>query len=178
MSNPRDPLLPPNQTPLEAGLSLSMQTQVNPDVIRSLPNPMTCPIALLPYLAWALSVDEWDNQWSEHVKRQVVADSVQVHRIKGTLRSVKQAIETLDLSASIKEWWQESPTAPAHTFKVRLHTNTYGITAKQCNDAEAQIRAAKPVRSQFTLLLDVTAQANLYVALAIQDQLTTSVYPQ
>lgn len=177
MSNFRDPLLPPNQTALESSLSLSMQTQVNPDILRTLINPITCPIALLPYLAWALSVDEWDNRWPENVKRQVVADSVQVHRIKGTLKSVKQAIRTLDLTASIKEWWQESPAAQTHTFKVRLHTNANGITAKQCNDAEAQIRAVKPARSHFTLQLDVTAHANLYVAVAIQDQLTTSVYP-
>lgn len=177
MHNQRDPLLPPNQTQLEASLSMAMQTHVNPDQVRSLRNPMTCPIALLPYLAWALSVDEWDDRWPEHVKRQVVADSVQVHRIKGTLRSVKQAINSLDLKASIKEWWQETPKAATHTFKVRLHTDQAGVTAKQCNDAEAQVRAVKPARSHFTLQLDMTAQANVYFACATQDQLITTIYP-
>lgn len=87
-----DALLPPNQTPLESALSLTMPARVNPDALRNLINPMTCPIDLLPYLAWALSVDEWDDAWQDHVKRQVVADSIKIHREKGTLASVRRAL--------------------------------------------------------------------------------------
>jgi phage tail P2-like protein len=95
MSNPvrsHDALLPPNQTHLESALSLSMMARVNPDALLSLINPLTCPINLLPYLAWALSVDEWDDAWMDDVKRQVVFDSVTVHRQKGTKASVLRAL--------------------------------------------------------------------------------------
>ncbi|MBG8794166.1 phage tail protein I [Salmonella enterica subsp. enterica] len=30
-------------------------------------NPATCPIRFLPYLAWAFSVDRWDESWTESV---------------------------------------------------------------------------------------------------------------
>lgn len=63
--------------------------------IRDLWNPHTAPAQTLPWLAWALSVDDWDPDWSEERKREVIAASVELHRIKGTLRSVKLALETM-----------------------------------------------------------------------------------
>lgn len=67
----------------EAGLS---------DVIHTLWDPWQCPEHLLPWLAWALSVDEWDEDWSEDQKRNVIAASISVHRDKGSLASVERAL--------------------------------------------------------------------------------------
>lgn len=60
-------------------------------------NPATCPAALLPWLAWALSVDEWDNGWTESTKRAVVAASFALHRKKGTVGSIRRALQTAGL---------------------------------------------------------------------------------
>lgn len=87
-----DPLLPPNQSPLEGAAAQAMQPPVTPDAIRNLWNPWTCPEPLLPWLAWALSVDEWDDTWQAHTRRQVIAESLSVHRIKGTVASVRRAL--------------------------------------------------------------------------------------
>jgi len=54
--------------------------------------PATCPAALLPWLAWALSVDEWDGTWPEERQRAVIAASVAVHRRKGTRGAVVAAL--------------------------------------------------------------------------------------
>ncbi|MDO9795154.1 phage tail protein I, partial [Glaesserella parasuis] len=58
------PLLPNGATTLEKRAAECLQQAVrNPIVIADLINPERCPEALLPYLAWAFSVDKWDEQW-------------------------------------------------------------------------------------------------------------------
>jgi phage tail P2-like protein len=47
-----------------------------------------CPASLLPWLAWAVSVDRWDVAWTEEEKRQALRDNLDSHRLKGTKQSV------------------------------------------------------------------------------------------
>jgi len=93
MSEPLyDPLLPPNQKPIEAAAGLSMVADLHPEALRQLWNPKTCPVSLLPWLAWALSVNEWDDSWQTSVKRQVITESVAIHRQKGSVASIHRAL--------------------------------------------------------------------------------------
>lgn len=69
-------LLPPGSTPLERRLAQTCSRISDLQVsLRDLWNPATCPVSFLPYLAWAFSVDRWDEGWTESVKRQVVKDA-------------------------------------------------------------------------------------------------------
>lgn len=86
-------LLPANATALERALSDAAALQHKPEVIASLWDAQRCPVALLPWLAWALSVDEWDESWPAARKRQAVQQSVQLHRKKGTPWAVLRALE-------------------------------------------------------------------------------------
>lgn len=89
-------LLPPNSTGLERRLAEAQQHLGDlPVEIRHLRTPATCPPALLPHLAWELSVDEWNPAWGEDVKRRVIAESIRVHRHKGTRGAVRRALEAL-----------------------------------------------------------------------------------
>lgn len=89
-------LLPPNSSQLERGLAAAQQhLGALPVHIRHIRNPLTCPTALLPFLAWELSVDEWNPDWSEEVKRRVIAESLAVHRRKGTRGAVRRALEAI-----------------------------------------------------------------------------------
>jgi len=91
-------LLPPNATPLETALADAIGARHDVAVpVRDLWSPERCPAALLPWLAWALSVDVWDAGWPEVVKREVIAESLDVHRIKGSRRSVERAIAAMGL---------------------------------------------------------------------------------
>lgn len=63
--------------------------------LRQLWNPDNCPLALLPYLAWAWSVDRWDESWPESTKRGVVRAAYFVHRHKGTLGALRRVVEPL-----------------------------------------------------------------------------------
>jgi phage tail P2-like protein len=82
-------LLPPNASTLERALdgTVSRISSV-PVMARPMWNPQTCPAALLPWLAWALRVNEWDSGWPEATQRAVIASSAAVHRVKGTVASV------------------------------------------------------------------------------------------
>ncbi|MBC7907031.1 MAG: phage tail protein I [Rhodospirillaceae bacterium] len=87
-------LLPPASSPLEHAIANTCAVMADVDVsIATLWDPAKCPAPLLPWLAWALSVDTWDSNWPEPTKRQVIAASVEIHRRKGTVASVKRAIE-------------------------------------------------------------------------------------
>ncbi|WP_225063529.1 phage tail protein I, partial [Pseudomonas aeruginosa] len=103
-------LLPRNATELErlAAEALAQIERV-PIPLRQLWNPTTCPVALLPYLAWAFSVDRWDSTWPERVKRQVIRDAYLVHSHKGTLSALRRVVEPVGSLTDILEWWQQTP---------------------------------------------------------------------
>ncbi len=87
-------LLPPASSALEHAIAVACAPMAELDVdIATLWNPWKCPAPLLPWLAWQLSVDTWDSGWSELAKREVIAASIEVHRRKGSVASVKRAIE-------------------------------------------------------------------------------------
>ena len=85
-------LLPPNATPFEEAVEAAI---CRPETIlnATLWDPAAAPAPLLPWLAHSLSVDVWDPAWPEGIKRQVIGSSVEVHRIKGTRRAVRLALE-------------------------------------------------------------------------------------
>jgi len=94
-------LLPNNSTEFERDLDASCSRIAHvPNPIASLWNPATCPVNLLGYLAWGLSVDEWDESWSEQVKRDTVAEAVEIHRHKGTVHAIKVALEKAGLGTA------------------------------------------------------------------------------
>jgi len=86
-------LLPPNATALEHAADAAMARIADVNVpIRDLWNPDLCPEAVLPWLAWALSVEPWDADWAAWQQRKVIKASIPVHRIKGTVAAVKQVL--------------------------------------------------------------------------------------
>ena len=69
-------ILPPNSTDLEQAVDETIATRIEgvPVKISDLVDVNHCPASHLPFLAWALSVDKWDSNWSETIKRQVIAE--------------------------------------------------------------------------------------------------------
>ena len=89
-------LLPPNRTPLEQALDRTTARLGDvPVPLKDLWSPQRCPLAVLPWLAWALSVDEWDENWPEERKREVMASSIELHRYKGSVWSVREALRRI-----------------------------------------------------------------------------------
>lgn len=176
MSNPPS-LLPPNATPLEKNIETSTARMADlPLQIRDVWNPATCPVALLPWLAWAMSVDTWNSSWPESVQRQVIASSVQVHRMKGTPRAVMDAIAAIDHNVTVSEWFEHG--GDPYTFRGDVELPATGIQDAELVDIERLINSAKNVRSHFThfrLYSRQQASTTLLAASVAADSVT--VYP-
>ena len=104
---PGEHLLPVTSTPFEMSLAASVRRISDvPVPLRLLWRPMECPASHLPWLAWALSVDTWDPTWSEQVQRQVIAQSIPLHRIKGTRRAIEMALAPISAGLTVEEWFE------------------------------------------------------------------------
>ena len=89
-------LLPTGSSPLEiAAAKACAEIEKTPVSIRELWNPDTCPANLLPWLAWAFSVDRWDEKWPEATKRAVIRDAYFIHCHKGTVGAIRRVVEPL-----------------------------------------------------------------------------------
>lgn len=147
-------LLPPNSTTLERALADTAELErLAPEVIASLWNSASCQAANLPWLAWALSVDEWDSTWDEATQRRVIAASIEIHRKKGTVGAVKKALTSLGHRGRLIEWWQTTPKGVPHTFTAEVEIGNRGIDEAAVTAIERQIIAVKPVRSHLSLRL-------------------------
>lgn len=154
-------LLPDNATPQEVALDLATARIGDVDVpIRTLWDPENCPADILPWLAWAFSVDKWDATWTDAQKRAIVAGAIFVHKRKGTPAAVKEVVSAIFGGGDVIEAWQDVDLS-AHEFKI-VTTGTLQSEA-QFVELIDLVDGAKPVRSHL-------------VAVQIQSATTSDVY--
>jgi phage tail P2-like protein len=145
--------------------------------LRKLWNPDECPAELLPYLAWALSVDRWDKSWSERTKRQVIKASWLVHRQKGTIAAIRRAIEPLGYVIKVIEWWEGDD--PPGTFRLDIGVLESGITEEMYYEMERLISDAKPVgRHLIGLNIVQEVISDLFIGSACYGGDIVTVYPE
>ncbi|MBG6245595.1 phage tail protein I [Candidatus Symbiopectobacterium sp. 'North America'] len=170
-------LLPVGSSVLEvaAATACAEITRV-PVPLRQLWSPDTCPVHLLPYLAWAFSVDRWDEAWPESVKRQVIRDAFFIHRHKGTIGALRLVVEPFGYLIRIIEWWQ-SGGVPG-TFRLDIGVQYSGITEETFYELERLIADAKPA-SRHLLGLNITldTQGAAYVSATVYGGDDLTVYP-
>lgn len=148
-------LLPPNAQKVEYDLEqLSVRLQGMADPVQGLWDAEICREHLLPYLAWALSVEVWDATWPEAYRRQVLVDAVQVHRRKGTVGSVRRALGGIGFRTDISEWFEHG--GDPHTFQIDAYGDDVFAAGFQINPALLHLVTlalvnVKPARSHFTL---------------------------
>ncbi|QAU25347.1 phage tail protein I [Dyella sp. M7H15-1] len=164
-------LLPPNATKAERALeAVPARIDAIPTAFRDLWNPQTCPVDLLPWLAWAVSVDTWDAAWPEHTKRAHVAAAIEIARHKGTVGSIHDVVAAFGGRVDIKEWWEMDPPGPPHTFALQLVLSGVGVddSAKYVDDVIAAIWRTKPVRAHFEFTQLATLGAKVGVAAVLR----------
>ena len=149
-------LLPLNRTPLEQALAqVSMEKAALPNVLRRMISPDTCPVALLPWLAIQRSVDRWDPNWSEAIKRKVIKDSFEIHKRKGTVSALRQVVEPFADLIDITEWHQLEPMGEPGTFSMSLALFESGLSEQGLADLERMITDTKPI-SRHLVGLNIT----------------------
>lgn len=157
-------LMPPNATHAERSLARAIIARPLPVDITALWDADRCPAPLLPWLAWALSVDEWKAYWPEAVKRARVRTAIAIQRRKGTAGSVRDVVAAFGGSVLIREWWQLQPKGPPHTFEAVMTIANQGgqaATAMFVDDVIGEISRTKPVRSHFTFTQGMQADATV-----------------
>jgi len=175
-------LLPHNATPAELAFeSVLREAFALPVLLREIWDPETCPVTLLPWLAGAFSVDEWDPDWSEDAKRAVISDSVMVHRRKGTVGAVRQALVasgygTAELveakksalyDGSVTYDGSEIYEPPDHWAEYRVYLDR-PITADQAAQVREILASVAPARCHLKGLY-FTQAANRYNAVISYD---------
>lgn len=159
-------LLPPNATLPEKALSTSIKRLGEvPVPIETLWQADHCPLKLLPWLAWTLSVDEWDDTWHEAVKRQVIKSSVETHSIKGTRKSIRLVLDALGYESDIRAWYEQEPKGEPYHFEViawrRRNVPVIKDVIKRMNTL---IDGVKSTRDHFQLSLTFNVDTGFYVS--------------
>jgi phage tail P2-like protein len=171
--------LPSSATTLQGALAGvdTARLAALPVPIDTLWNPWRCPSALLPYLAWALSVDIWDDDWSEDRKRKVIAAAPMVHRLKGTRGAVRRALDAFDLESRIVEWWEDG--SRHGTFRVEMiYRDGSPEFDPQIRDYAIQaVIASKPKSRVLTARSVIHAGATAYVGVLPRTSMTAVARP-
>ncbi|MGA9701137.1 phage tail protein I [Pseudomonas sp.] len=170
-------LLPLNSTQLERAIEAALVEKTKIP-LRTLYNPDTCPVQLLPWLAWSWSVDRWDNKWSEAIKRSAIRSAFFVHAHKGTIGALRRVVEPLGYLIEVLEWWETTPIGIPGTFALKVGVLETGITEEMYLELERLIDDAKPVSRQLTgLAISLETQGAINIGVALYEGDVIDVYP-
>jgi phage tail P2-like protein len=156
-------LLPPNATQLERNLAaVNARISDIPVPIADLMNADSIPVALLPWLAWHLGVETWNDAWPAPVKRAHVKSAIQIARKKGTVGALRAVMASFGRDIAVREWFQSDPPGQPGTFEVVLTVTgqeAEAPTAAHVADIKAEIDRTKNVRSHYTFTQSLSACA-------------------
>ena len=172
-------LLPSNATELERNAAQALaQIERVPVPLRDLWNPDTCPLELLPYLAWAFSVDRWSPNWPERAKRDAIKAAYFIHAHKGTIGALRRVVEPLGYLIEVREWWEESPPGIPGTFQLLIGVLDTGITEEMYEELIFLIDDAKPVTRHITgLAISLETHGTQHIGIALTDGDELDIYP-
>ncbi len=175
-------ILPPNASVLQKDVEAVITERLlslNIDVISWMNNADICPEEILPWLAWAVSVDVWDNNWSIETKRSVIKESIQVHKLKGTIGALRRALASFGFAdIRIEEWFDYG--GEPFTFRVYAIFQEDGLSIEEANLIHASIMQTKNLRShldQFRPEIETISNRPTY-GIAFGHLETTTIYPR
>ena len=164
-------VLPRHSTEFERALEQASMWVIRHSEIVDVWNPETAPPKFLPWLAWSVSVDEWNSGWTNDHKREVIRQSIAIHRLKGTKGAVSRALEAMGFGTEIKEWFENG--GASHTFDVEAFADDvfeagFTISPEIYDMVVRQIDHVKPARSHFTLKIGERFKVAVYLRNAVR----------
>ncbi|MBU6141285.1 MAG: phage tail protein I [Proteobacteria bacterium] len=145
-------LLPPNASILLRDLEEIFGKSFDLPVLnRFVVNPNLAPAHILPWLAWALSVDDWSDSWPEQIRRNVIKASVEVHKKKGTIGALKKALQAFNYTnIKVEEWFEYG--ADPYFFRVFFDVREPGFDVNILPQVQKVIENTKNARSHLESL--------------------------
>lgn len=161
-----DVLLPPATKPLERALAqVCAAAEDLQSPIGDLWSPADCPSALLPWLAWAMGVEDWDGRWSDEQKRAAIAASIPIKRYRGTIGAVRRALGALGFGVDVQEWFAQIPAGDPYTFQLHLVIDQVGYDMADLDRMLQLVERAKNLRSHLSVVIPrLVTQPKLTVA--------------
>lgn len=171
-------LLPPSSTAwMRSAEVATARLSAITVALQTLWTPTACPVDLLPYLAWALSVDRWDKSWPAAKKVAAIQQSYWLHRRKGTRAAVRRVIEDMGFSATFAEWFDVGDNPG--TFRLEVDVNEVGLTPKTLDELNRLIGDAKPVsRHLAQMTIATSSHGYAWAGVAVIDGEITTIYPE
>lgn len=174
-------LLPPNTTAFEKKIveTTAKTTELNTN-LSSLIQVDNTPADFLSILAWQFSVDRWQDDWPDDVKRAQIKNSIKVHTYKGTNFALRSIVESFGYSLTIHEWWQETPMNAPGTFQITINTNGRALTEKTSKTLVELLHDAKPLTRELKGIeinvINVEGETNIGAAMYCGEDIT--IYPK
>ena len=144
-------ILPPSSSDLEVDLldvfiDVMQSKLQSPNVpIKFLWNPDECPVAFLPYLACAFSVDGEISDFTATQLRELIRNSLEIHLKKGTVWSVKQVIESLGYQ--ITEFVEGDRDVSNNIIRTEGRWAHFAITIDTAISQQQALSAARLIQS-------------------------------
>ena len=135
-------ILPPNATAVERAIdraSAAALARIPVYLIRWVKDPDSCPLALLPWLAWEYQVDTWNINWSEQKKRDAIKRAHYIHRHRGTVAAVRHALVDSPFGTDIVEWFNQNPKGDPYTFRLNVYQNDLPVTEYDQQDLKLAV---------------------------------------
>lgn len=169
-------ILPPHSTDLERAIEevVAGRLAAIPMDFAKLWDVERAPPEFLADLAYTLSVDAWVSEWSETRKRAAIASSVSIHRHKGTVGSIKRALDaagygdaTIVEQVAVSRYDGTLLHDGAETYRVVGHWAEYQvilsnpISIEQGKHLRRLLNEVAPARCTLASL-DFGQAANLY----------------
>lgn len=160
-------ILPPNATAVERAIdraSAAALERLPVYLIRWVKDPDSCPLALLPWLAWEYQVDTWNINWSEQKKRDAIKRAHYIHRHRGTVAAVRHALVDSPFGTDIVEWFNQNPKGDPYTFRLNVYQNDLPVTEYDQQDLKLAVLRARNLRSWFSVHVFGRLQGTSYAA--------------
>lgn len=174
-------LLPPNATPLLKDIEaviIGRLLLLDVAPLQWLSNPDKCNPDILPWLAWAMAVDVWQNDWPLETQKSVVRRSVRVHKLKGTIGALRQALDAFEfVDVRVEEWFEYA--GEPYMFRVFVTFKDDNVSLDDANLIYTTIMTTKNLRSHLeSFRAEIATTQEPKIAAAFGHLETTTIYPR
>lgn len=158
-------ILPSNSTALEKRIERTIAKRLAAlELSFNAVDPISCPVEVLPFLAWAYDAPIWDDAWPAHIKRQYVANLPFIKRHRGTVAAIEVALSSLNVKTRLIEWFNQTPIGERGSFIIRAFVGSRistgsVLTPKLIEQLKALVNDAKAASRHFDFLIGIEAKA-------------------
>lgn len=165
------PLLPPNQTPLEAAFIHAFDAlfTLHPERYQTLHDAQHTP--LLSVLANDKGVRHWDNDAADTIKRQQVGSAWAVRALSGTRAGIRHAMQSHGFTARF------APATPYHMHVTAVHNGLDTVTPTTLATLQSRLEEASNARDKVNLTLAIPTHSAITRGVAVRSTVTLRAIP-